>query len=139
MSETMSLPTDNLSISQLRYISQRAWHETDAEAAAAAGVTARTVARWRNESPGFVEAEKSIWTGDIQRTREIMGRARDKAALVLENLLVSGDPRTQRAAAVDLLDRGGMARGETLTVQVSGALAGLLAEAEKPPTGETGG
>ena len=127
--ENGQLRIDQLSINQLRWISERAWHETDQDCLKALNLGASTVTRWRAEQPTFVEAEKSIWVGDIKRTQEIMARLRDKATLTLERLLASRDPRTRRAAAVDILDRAGMARGETVSVDLSPALASLLAEA----------
>ena len=118
----------HLTVSQLKYLAARPWAETDAAAAAEAGVTAKTVCEWKKD-PYFVEQLESIWVGDIKRTQEIMARLRDKATLTLERLLASRDPRTRRAAAVDILDRAGMARGETVSVDLSPALAGLLREA----------
>ena len=119
----------HLTVSQLKYLAERAWHETDAAAAEAAGVHPSTVSEW-NSDPFFREQLESIWRGDIARTQEIMGRLRDKATLTLERLLASRDPRTRRAAAVDILDRAGMARGETIAVDLSPELARLLGAAE---------
>ena len=134
--ENGQLRIDQLSINQLRWVSQRAWYETDQECLKACGLGASTVSRWRAEQPAFVEAEKSIWRGDLARTQKIMGRLRDRAALVLEGLLASRDPRTRRASAVDILDRAGMARGETVSVDLSPALAKLLAESAEEEKGE---
>ena len=133
------LSTDQLSINQLRWLAARPWHETDQDCLKELGLGASTVTRWRTEQPHFVGAEKSIWVGDIKRTQEIMGRLRDRAALTLERLLDSRDPRTRRAAAVDILDRAGLARGETVTVQVSPMLAGLLAAAGEAAGAEAEG
>jgi len=133
--ENGQLPTDKLTINQLRWLANRAWYETDVDCLKALGFGASTVTRWRQQ-PHFTESEKSVFVGDIKRSQEIMARLRDKATLTLGGLLDSRDPRTRRASATDVLDRSGMARGEVVTVQISGALAGLLAEAE---TGETGG
>jgi len=118
----------NLTYQQLKYLAHRPWTETDAEAAKLAGVVPQTVCKWK-EDPYFVEQLESIWRGDLKRTQEIMARLRDKATLTLERLLASRDPRTRRAAAVDILDRAGMARGETVSVDLSPALAKLLGEA----------
>ena len=74
----------HLSVSQLKYLAARPWAETDGEAASAAGVAAQTVCEWKKD-PYFVEQLESIWRGDIERTREIMARIRDKAALTLED------------------------------------------------------
>ena len=136
--ENGQLDTDQLSINQLRWLSRRAWYETDQECLKACGLGASTVSRWRHDQPHFVEAEKSIWRGDIVRTQEIMARLRDRAVLVLEGLLASRDVRTRRAAATDILDRAGMARGDVVTVQVSGALKSLLKEASKDEEAEDG-
>ena len=125
----------HLTVSQLKYLAARPWTETDAEAAAQAGVVPQTVCKWK-EDPYFMEQLESIWTGDLKRTQEIMARLRDKAALKLERLLDTRDQRTARAAAVDILDRAGLARGETVTVQVSPMLAGLLAAAGEAEGGE---
>ena len=125
----MSLPTDRLSVTQLRFVAERPWHDNDAAAAEAVGVHPHTVTRWRAESPAFVEAEKTIYVGDIKRTQEIIARVRDKAALTLEKLLASRDPRTRRQTAVDLLKFGGMVQGEAVALDLSPALAGLLREA----------
>ena len=125
------LPTDKLSINQLRWLAARAWHETDVSCLAKLGLGASTVTRWRAEQPHFVEAEKSVFVGDIKRTQEIMARARDEAALVLRDLLEARDRRVRRQTAVDLLKFSGMVQGESVSVQVSPALAGLLAEAAK--------
>ena len=134
--ENSQLLTDQLSINQLRWLAERAWHETDQDCLKALGLGASTVSRWRHDSAAFVEEEKTIYVGDIKRTQEIMARLRDKATLTLERLLASRDPRTRRAAAVDILDRAGMARGETVSVDLSPALSALLAEAGEAAGGE---
>ena len=127
--ENSQLPIDQLTVNQLRWLGERAWHETDQDCLKTLGLGASTVTRWRADSPAFVEAERSIWAGDIERTRTIMARIRDKAALTLEALLASRDVRTRRAAAVDVLDRAGMRPGDSVTVQISPELARLLGEA----------
>ena len=132
-------PIDQLSINQYRWLANRAWHETDTACLEALKLGASTVTRWRADSPVFVEAEKSIWRGDLRRSQEMMARIRDKAVLKLERLLDSRDARVARAAAVDVLDRAGLNRGDVVTVEVSPALAKLLAESEKPSSGETDG
>ena len=127
----------HLTVSQLKYLAARPWTETDAAAAERAGVVPQTVCEWKKD-PYFVEQLESIWRGDIVRTQEIMARLRDRAVLVLEGLLASRDVRTRRAAATDILDRAGMARGDVVTVQVSGALKSLLKEASKDEEAEDG-
>ncbi len=126
-----NIPTDKLTIGQLRWIANRAWHNTDVECQEALGMGDSCATKWRRD-PHFAEAERSIFTGDIKRSQETMARLRDRAVLVLESLLSSRDPRVCRAAAADVLDRSGMSRGEVVTVQISGVLAELLAESETP-------
>ena len=137
--ENGQLRIDQLTINQLRWLAERAWHETDQECLKALGLGASTVSRWRAEQPAFVEAEKSIYVGDLKRTQEIIARLRDKAALTLEKLLATRDPRTRRATAVDLLKFGGMVQGEAVALDLSPALASLLAEAGEAAGGEEGG
>ncbi len=131
MNENTLSHTDKLTINQLRFISQRAWHETSGETAAAVGVHPDTVTRWRRESAAFVAAEKSVFTGDIKRTQEIIARTRDEAALTLKELLKARDKRVRRQTAVDLLKFGGLVQGESVEHGVSSALAELLSKAKE--------
>ncbi len=119
-----------LTYAQLKFIAHRPWADTDAEAAAEAGVTPQTVCGWK-DNPLFVEELESIWTGSIRRTQEIIARTRDEAALTLKGLLTARDKRVQRQTAVDLLKFGGLVQGESIEHGVSSALAELLSKAKE--------
>lgn len=97
----------------------------------------QTVSGWKDD-PVFMEQYESVWTGDIRRTQEILARTRDEAALTLKDLLKTRDIRTRRAVAVDILDRTGLRPGESVTVDLSPALAGLLAAAGEAGSGVEG-
>ena len=129
--ENSSALTDKLTINQLRWLANRAWHGTDMACIKALEMGESTVSRWRAEQPHFVEAERTIWTGDIKRTQEIIARTRDEAALTLKGLLTARDKRVQRQTAVDLLKFGGLVQGESVEHGVSSALAELLSKAKE--------
>lgn len=123
---------------QYRYIAERPFHSSDAAAAKAVGVADSTVSNW-NADPEFQAKVQAFVDGQLVESQQQLSTLRDKAIVALAALLDTRDVRTRLRAVSETLDRVGMARGESITVDVGPALAALLAEAEKPPTGETGG
>jgi len=122
----------HLTVAQYKYLAHRPWCDTDSEAAALAGVVPQTVCKWK-EDQYFLGELNTIWSGDLKRSQEMMSRLRDQAVLVLQKSMQSRDPRTRRAAATDVLDRAGMARGVEVSHGVSDALAALLSKAKDVP------
>lgn len=113
---------------QYRYLAERPFHATDADAARAVGVSGSTVASW-NADPGFQAAVQAFWDGQLEASREQLMQLRDKAIVRLAALLDVRDPRTRLRAVTEVLNRCGLE--EVMALDLSPALASLLAEAGK--------
>ena len=111
---------------QYRYLAERPFHASDADAAKAIGVAASTVANW-NADPEFQAAVQAFWDGQLEASREQLMTLRDKAIVRLNALLDVRDPRTRLRAVTEVLNRCGLE--EVVALDLSPALASLLAEA----------
>ena len=111
---------------QYRYLAERPFHASDADAAKAVGVAASTVANW-NADPEFQAAVQAFWDGQLEASREQLMTLRDKAIVRLNALLDVRDPRTRLRAVTEVLNRCGLE--EVMALDLSPALASLLAEA----------
>ena len=118
---------------QFRFISERPFHASDADAAKAVGVAASTVANW-NADPEFQAAVQAFWDGQLEASREQLMTLMDKAIVRLNALLDVRDPRTRLRAVTEVLNRCGLE--EVVALDLSPALASLLAEAGEAAGGE---
>ena len=115
---------------QYRYIAERPFHTSDAAAARAVGVSDSCVSNW-NADPEF-RARADTFLGDqLAESRAQLAKLRDKAIVRLDVLLDARDVRTRLRAVVEVLDRVGLMRGESIEVGVSSALAELLSKAKE--------
>ena len=112
---------------QYRYIAERPFHATDAEAAEAAGVSAGAVAAW-NADPEFQAIVDAFLEGQLEESRQQLMKLRDKAIVRLNALLDTKDTRTRLRAVTEVLNRCGLA--EVIAVDLSPELARLLGAAE---------
>lgn len=109
-------PPRELEAEQLRVIAELLTGVTDEAAAAAAGVSARSVSRWRRGDALFVatlNAERAaLWDAQRDRLRSMLA----EAVAVVEADLRSDDEEVKRAAARALLRQF----GRELTLAPSG-------------------
>ncbi len=121
---------------QYRYIAERPFHTSDAAAARVVEVSDSTISNW-NADPEFRAQVQAFLDGQLMESRAQLAKLRDKAIVRLNVLLDARDVRTRLRAVVEVLDRVGLMRGESLEVGVSPALAALLADAgEKEESGD---
>lgn len=97
-----------LSIEQENALAFLILGKTDAEVAAAVGVTRQTVNGWRNHNAEFIAAlnrqRAELWEGHRDALRSLAGRAVE----VLHKALDSPNPNHRLAAAVHVLKAGGL-------------------------------
>jgi DNA-binding CsgD family transcriptional regulator len=97
-----------LSIEQENALAFLILGKTDAEVAAAVGVTRQTVNGWRNHNAEFIAAlnrqRAELWEGHRDALRSLAGRAVE----VLQASLDSKNPSHRLAAAVHILKAGGL-------------------------------
>lgn len=116
MSENVRFPVQ-LKPEQQRALDALLTGATDVEAAAAAGVSDRTIRRWETE-PVFAAALRAAQCTAFDRTVARIAGAASKAEAVLLALLKAKDEEIRLRAAVAFLKLGRDARSDDLLEQV---------------------
>ncbi len=100
--------TRQLSIEQQNAVDLLVCGKSDAETAAAVGVSRQTVNAWRNHDAEFIAAlnrqREALWSA----SQDALRAAADSAVQVLVNGLQSADPRLAMSAAVHILKSAGV-------------------------------
>ena len=121
---------------QYRYLAERPFHDSDAAAARAVGVSDSTVASW-NADPEFQAAAQAFLDGQLEESRQQLMALRDRAIVRLSALLDVKDPRTRLRAVTEVLNRCGLEG--VVALDISPMLAGLLAAAGEAAGAEAEG
>ena len=119
---------------QLRFVALRINHQTDADAARELGMNPISVSNWKTAGAPIDQAIALIRMDGVVAGRERLRRLVTRAVDVLASQMSHRDPRIAQAAAVQVLDRAGVA--ESLTIEAGDNLADLLRQWRKPATDE---
>ena len=94
-----------LSPIQLRYVSERPYHTTDAEAARAIGVTPDNVAQWKYRGAPIDRAVELLAFDGLIISAEILRRALVRAAQVKAEGLEIADDKLRQDVATEIIER----------------------------------
>jgi hypothetical protein len=94
-----------LSSSQMRFVTKRAWTDSDAEAAREIGLSPETVKAWKVKGAPIDEAVRMMKHDGVIMAAEMLRRALADAVEVKVNGLFDRDRRIAQDAATEIMDR----------------------------------